>query len=168
MKRKKNREGLYARDCVLNDRYFWEHIKYCIKAVMPLVCVLREVDSEVRPAMGYIYKLMDSAKGKIARSFGNVEAKYISIWKRIDARWNPQLHRPLHAAGYYLNPQFRYEDDFTCDEELKEGLEACMDRMIDDQQERINAELQLDLYDRKLSKFGSNMALRTRKVRSPG
>ncbi|KAK9922662.1 hypothetical protein M0R45_031117 [Rubus argutus] len=118
----------------------------------------------VRPASN---KLMDSAKDKIARSFGHLEAKYLSIWKRIDARWNPQLHRPLLVAGYYLNPQFRYEDNFSCDEKVKAGLEACMGRMIDDQQEHINAELQLDLYDHKLSKFGSVMALQTRKVRSP-
>lgn len=48
MYEKKKKDGLYVMDCVLHDRYFWEHVKYCIKAVMPLVCVLREVDSDVR------------------------------------------------------------------------------------------------------------------------
>ncbi|RVW92081.1 hypothetical protein CK203_037088 [Vitis vinifera] len=36
------------------------------KTTVPLVSVLREVDSEERPTMGYIYELMDSAKEKIA------------------------------------------------------------------------------------------------------
>ena len=50
--------------------------------------------------MGYIYELMDSAKEKIAFNCGGVERKYDPIWKKIDTRWTPQLHRPLHAAGY--------------------------------------------------------------------
>ncbi|RVX08178.1 hypothetical protein CK203_017670 [Vitis vinifera] len=80
---------------------------------VPLVSVLREVDSEERPAMGYIYELMDSAKEKIAFNCRGMERKYGPIWRKIDARWTPQLHRPLHAVGYYLNPQLRYGDKFS-------------------------------------------------------
>jgi len=32
---------------------------------------------------------------------------YMPIWNIIDARWELQLHRPLHAAAYYLNPHCR-------------------------------------------------------------
>ena len=72
------------------------------------MAVLREVDSEERLAMGYIYELMDAAKEKIAFNCANNERNYGPIWKKIDDRWTVQLHRPLHAAGYYLNPQFFY------------------------------------------------------------
>ena len=92
---------------VLFDPNFWLHVAFCIKTTVPLVSVLREVDSEERPAMGYIYELMDSANEKIAFNCGGVERKYGPIWRKFDARWTPQLHRPLHAAGYYLNPQLR-------------------------------------------------------------
>jgi len=34
--------------------------------------------------------------------------RYQPIWDVIDERWDKQLHRPLHATGYYLNPQFHY------------------------------------------------------------
>ena len=80
--------------------------------------------------MGYIYELMDSSKEKIAFNCGGVERKYSPIWRKIDARWTPQLHRPLHATGYYLNPQLRYEDKFSNVDEGRKGLYECMDRML--------------------------------------
>nr|XP_011459711.1 PREDICTED: uncharacterized protein LOC105350056 [Fragaria vesca subsp. vesca] len=163
----KHKDAYDVKKYILRDGNFWNHIAYCIKSVLPLVCVLREVDSEVRPVMGFIFELMDAAKDKIASNLGNVEAKYAPIWKRIDNRWSPQLHQPLHAAGYYLNPQFRYEENFKDTEHVKKGLEDCMDRMLDGDA-RIQAEIQLDLYERKLGKFGSAMAESTRKIRSPG
>ena len=133
-------EGVKARSTVLFDPNFWPHVAFCIKIIVPLVSVLREVDSEERLAMGYIYELMDSAKEKIAFNCGGVERKYDPIWRKIDARWTPQLHRPLHAAGYYLNSQLRYGDKFSNVDEVRKGLFECMDRMLD-YQERLKADI---------------------------
>ncbi|RVX13588.1 hypothetical protein CK203_010298 [Vitis vinifera] len=120
---------------------------------VPLVSVLREVDSEERPAMGYIYELMDSAKEKIAFNCRGMERKYGPIWRKIDARWTPQLHRPLHAAGYYLNPQLRYGDKFSNVDEVRKGLFECMDKMLD-YQKRLKADIQLDSYDQAMGELG--------------
>ena len=49
--------------------------------------------------MGYIYELMDLAKGKIAFTCGGIERNYGLIWIKIDVRWTPQLS----ALGYCLN-----------------------------------------------------------------
>ena len=65
-----------TRSIVLFDPNFWPHVAFCIKTIVPLVSVLREVDLEERSAMGYIYELMDSAKVKIAFNCGGVERKY--------------------------------------------------------------------------------------------
>ena len=111
--------------------------------------------------------LIDAAKDKKARNLGNVVAKYEPIWRRVDNRWNLMLHQPLHAAGYFLNPHFRYEESFKNTEHVKKGLEECMDRMLDGD-DRIKAEVQLDWYERKISRFGCEMAMSTRKKRSPG
>ncbi|KAL6344305.1 hypothetical protein AAG906_037876 [Vitis piasezkii] len=104
--------------------------------------------------MGYIYELMDLAKEKIAFNCWGVERKYGPIWRKIDARWTSQLHRPLHAASYYLNPQLRYEDKFSIADEVRKGLFECMDRMLD-YQERLKADIQLDSYDQAMGEFGS-------------
>ena len=159
-------EGVKTRSTVLFDPNFWPHVAFCIKTTVPLVSVLREVDSEERPAMGYIYELMDLPKEKIAFNCWGVERKYGPIWRKIDARWTPQLHRPLHAAGYYLNPQLRYGDKFSNVDEVRKGLFECMDRMLD-YQERLKADIQLDSYDQAMGEFGSRIAIDSRTLRSP-
>ena len=63
------------------------------------------VDSD-KPAMGFVYEAMDQAKEQIKAAYGDKRQKYIPLWRIIDERWNKQLHRPLHAAGYYLNPRY--------------------------------------------------------------
>lgn len=162
----KNKDGVVARKIVLHDANFWSHVAFCIKVVIPLVSVLREVDSEERPAMGYIYELMDAVKEKIAFNCGNVERKYKLIWNKIDKRWGPQRHHPLHAAGYYLNPQLHYEETFTNSKEVREGLYACMDMMLSGD-ERVQADCQLDNYIYAEGDFGSEVAVKCRKLRSP-
>ena len=77
--RAKKHKGVKTRSTALFDPNFWPDVAFCIKTTIPLVCVLREVDSKERPAMGYIYELMNSAKEKIAFNCGGVERKYIPI-----------------------------------------------------------------------------------------
>ncbi|WKA11308.1 hypothetical protein VitviT2T_028819 [Vitis vinifera] len=151
-------EGVKTRSTVLFDPNFWPHVAFCIKTTVPLVSVLREVDLEERLAMGYIYELMDSAKEKIAFNCRGMERKYGPIWRKIDARWTPQLHRPLHVVGYYLNPQLRYGDKFSNVDEVRKGLFECMNSMLD-YQERLKADIQLDSYDQAMGEFGSCIAI---------
>ena len=53
--------------------------------------------------MRYIHKAMDKAKEIIQKTFNKNEEKYKNIFANIDERQNHQLHRLLHATGYYLN-----------------------------------------------------------------
>ena len=93
-----------------------------MKIAEPLVKVLRLVDGE-RLAMGYIYEAMDQEKEQIKATYKDRVAKYGPIWEIIDNRWNNQLHRPIHAVGYFLNPRYHYKvqlgDDVTG--EVKDG-----------------------------------------------
>ncbi|XP_050207472.1 uncharacterized protein LOC126656891 [Mercurialis annua] len=90
---------------MLSDVRFWKSVKYCLKCVSPIVKVLRLVDGDAKLAMGYIYEVMDRAKEQIANNFNKQLTKYERVWKIIDTRWDLQLHMPLHAAGYFLNPK---------------------------------------------------------------
>ena len=78
---------------------FWRNIAYTLKLTGTLVTVLRLVDGEKRPAMGYIYEAMDRAKESIAKSFPTQEDLYKETFEIIDHGWEHQLHRLLHAAG---------------------------------------------------------------------
>ena len=83
--------------------------------------------------MGFIYEAMDRAKEAIQRAFNNNERKYKDIFAIIDKRWDCQLHHPLHAAGYYLNPKFFYTNpNIDNDNEVMDGLYKCIDRLSED------------------------------------
>ncbi|XP_058181206.1 uncharacterized protein LOC131299638 [Rhododendron vialii] len=74
----KTRNGLDVQQIVL-DAKFWNAIRYCLKGVLPLVKVLRLVDGDAKPAMGYIYEAMDRAKEQIEKNFNKVKKRYAAI-----------------------------------------------------------------------------------------
>jgi len=98
-------EGKQVLNLVLSDDRFWRSITYCLKCVIPLVKVLRLVDGGAKPIISYIYEAMNRVKEQIAENFQVIKTRYKKVWKIIDTRWNLQLHRPLHATTYYLNPR---------------------------------------------------------------
>ncbi|XP_028092495.1 uncharacterized protein LOC114292681 [Camellia sinensis] len=125
-------------------------------------------ESREKPPMGYIYEAMDRAKEAIANSFnGNVE-KYKDVFQIIDQRWNAQLHRPLHAAGFYLNPEFFYKDPRAAKhKEIVSGLYQCISRLIPvlEVQDKVTADLKK--YENAKGLFGIPMAIRQRTTRVP-
>ncbi|XP_030955048.1 uncharacterized protein LOC115977364 [Quercus lobata] len=148
---------------------FWNTVVYSLKVSGPIVRVLRLVDGEKRPAMGYIYEAMDRAKEAIEKSFNGREERYKEIFEIIDRRWDCQLHRPLHAAGYFLNPEFFYDNrsEIERDEEVMAGLYKCIQRLVPNinQQDKILEEL--TSYKREEGLFGLEMAKRQRKKKAP-
>ena len=59
----------------MDTRGFWKNVVMCLKGALPLVKVLRLVDSDENPAMGFIYEAMAQAKRQIKENFNNVEKK---------------------------------------------------------------------------------------------
>ncbi|XP_050937796.1 uncharacterized protein LOC103500453 [Cucumis melo] len=147
---------------------FWTTIVFALKVSCPLVRVLRLIDGKKKPPMGYIYEAMDRAKEAIAKSFNNNEEKYKDIFIIIDRRWKLQLHRPLHAVGYYLNSSFFYlNSNIQEDDEIVYGLYSCITKMVAslDIQDKILAEL--SKYKRAEALFGQPLAIRQRDKISP-
>ncbi|XP_074375325.1 uncharacterized protein LOC141717112 [Apium graveolens] len=147
---------------------FWNNVVFSLNVVGPLVQVLRLVDEEKKPAMGYIYEAMDRANEAITKSFKKVEKKYSHIYEIIDERWNVQLHQPLHAAGYYLNPEFYSTNlDIESDHEVINGLYTCIEKMVPSQTEQDRIADQISLYRNADNLFGISMARRQRSSKSP-
>ncbi|XP_022156081.1 uncharacterized protein LOC111023053 [Momordica charantia] len=147
---------------------FWNSVVYTLKASGPLVRVLRLVDGD-KPAMGYIYEAMDRAKEAIKSGFNGNEAKYRPIWEIVDKRWDCQLHRPLHAAGYYLNPSLFYDNKerIMQDPEVMDGLIKVIERLIPSIDDQVQCSIELELYNEAKGMFSSNVAIRTRGVKTP-
>ncbi|XP_031378187.1 uncharacterized protein LOC116193587 [Punica granatum] len=88
---------------------FWSECAAIVQISEPLVRVLRIVDSDERPAMGFLLEAMYKAREEMLKRFNKRKKKiepYINI---LDARWDRQLHKNLHAAGYWLNPKYQYD-----------------------------------------------------------
>jgi len=72
-----SQEGKRIERMVLDNR-FWKNVSTCLKATTPLMVVLRLVDTDVKPAMGFIYEEIDYAKEKIRSNFNNIKKRYTS------------------------------------------------------------------------------------------
>ena len=93
--------------------------------------------------MGYIYEGMDRTKEAIKAKSVGIEDKYGPIWDIIDRRWQNQLHKPIHAVAYYLNPAYRFREDMA-DEEVLSGLYTMISKMATN---AIDILLEMDAYN---------------------
>ncbi|XP_059658347.1 uncharacterized protein LOC132304614 [Cornus florida] len=150
-----------------DNRNFWINVANCLKAAIPLIKILRLVDSDERPAMEFIYGAMDRAKEEIKKNFNGIKKWYEPICTIIDARWASQLHQPLHAAAYFLNPQFQYSPSFHLDADVKMGVYKCLQRMVPDSNERLKIDCQMDTFKAARWLFGLDNAILTRSKKSP-
>eukprot|EP00253_Pinus_taeda_P035955 PITA_35955 len=151
-----------------NEEIFWRKAAKIVKLVEPLVKVLQLVDGE-RLAMGFIYEAMDQAKKQIKRAYKDKVAKYGPIWTIIDERWNNQLHRPIHAAEYFLKSQYHYKakEKGALRGEVRDGLIDCIDRMIPLESDQLEIHRQVTTFTNASGTFGKNLAKIAREAKEP-
>ncbi|KAJ9566139.1 LOW QUALITY PROTEIN: hypothetical protein OSB04_002105 [Centaurea solstitialis] len=145
-----------------------QNIDIAVKVGLPLLGVLSLVDGERKPHMGYIYEAMDQAKECIANSFNNKVDKYEELFAIIDKRWTLQLHRPLHAAGHYLNPALFYNDpNIAFDHEVTKGLFACIHKLALNEAEEEAIHSELPIYRAAQGIFKNLIAIKMRSNLAP-
>ncbi|XP_052181647.1 uncharacterized protein LOC127794517 [Diospyros lotus] len=89
------------------------------------------------------------------------------ILEIVDERWELQLHRPLHAVAYYLNPYYHYSPNFKVRAEIKIGLYKCIERMVKDSDERCKIDMQIELFKDAKGLFGFEAAKLVRDKNAP-
>ncbi|XP_073111156.1 uncharacterized protein [Elaeis guineensis] len=104
----KDSKGKKLTDDVLNS-LFWNECATIVKLTEPLIRVLRIVDSDDRPSMGYLYHAMHQARDEMIKRFRRRKIVVEPYLRIVDSRWDLQLHQNLHAAGFWLNPCFQYD-----------------------------------------------------------
>jgi len=159
-------EGQAICRLVTYQESFWDEVKEVCTVTEPLVKVLRLVDGD-KPAMGYLYEAMDRAKESVRayyddKGYQGQERKEM-LWRVIDERWNTTLHRPIHAAGLYLNPAFSYTYGFRFDSEVMSGFFECVQRMVPSADDRLQLTQELEDYKRSTGLFGFEIAMNDRK-----
>ncbi|XP_057833525.2 ABC transporter C family member 9 isoform X2 [Cryptomeria japonica] len=138
-----------------------------LQVTKPLVRVLHMVDGEGMP-MGFIYEAMDRAKEAISHYYRGNTRKCEILWRIIDRRWTNQLHQPIHASAYFLNPKFYFSDSFRADEEVMAGVITCIDNMTPDPELKDKVLDELEIYKNAEGRlFSSQLAIDRRGKQQP-
>lgn len=126
---------------IIRRSTFWNKLHFALKVLALLVDVIRLVDAEERPCMGYIYYAVEDCKKKIEANIGtNERTKYSELLRIIEHRWAEQLHQPLHAAGFYLNPSIYFNEEkhtipIESNSEIKSGMFKAISTLVTNEEE---------------------------------
>ncbi|XP_031261741.1 uncharacterized protein LOC116119942 [Pistacia vera] len=86
---------------IVLDNRFWDDIGIISKVVSPLIRMLRIVDSDERPSIGYVYDGMYRTRMGIKKLFKSKKKLYKPYTTIIKMHWDRMLRRDIHAAAYY-------------------------------------------------------------------
>ncbi|KAJ1272699.1 hypothetical protein BS78_06G222800 [Paspalum vaginatum] len=93
------------------DQSFWKDCAIVCQLSEPIVRVLRIVDSDERPAMGYLFAAFHASREEIVKRFQRKKEFVKPFLSYIDARWDRHFDKNLHAAGFWFNPNNQYNDE---------------------------------------------------------
>ena len=149
-------KGKAAYSTVLNID-FWNGVTMCLKVFAPLEKVLRLVDGDIKPSMGFLYGELIKAKEEIKVALKNSENTYRPILDIVDSKAKDRLDTPLHMTAYLLNPFYCYKDPQIAKEgALLDAVCSCLERLFPDDIEKQTRILMTDLakYTGKEGAFG--------------
>lgn len=126
---------------------FWTNVTLCLKVYTPLVNVLRIVDSDKKPSMGFLYGELRQAKRDIMKAFNNNEKNYGPVIEIIDSMVKDKLDSPLHLMAYFLNP-FYFFRDHDIQFVVKGGVLDCVEVFYFD-----DVEMQCEVMNVEISKY---------------
>jgi len=156
----KSKKGKDATATVLNIN-FWRDVSLCLKVFEPLVKVLRLVDGDVKPSMGYVYGELLKAKREIKEAFGNVEKNYKEVMAIVDKKMKGRLDSPTHVAAYMLNPYYSYSNvAIFSDPTVVEKFMQCVETFYygDDDKEYRTVNEDLEKFQKRQGNFSKKMA----------
>jgi len=77
----------------------------------PLFMLLRLVDSDYKPSMGFVVGMFEDVKEEIRGVYKGKDRDYKPVIDIIEAKAQGRLDSPLHMAAYFLNPLYFYRAD---------------------------------------------------------
>ncbi|KAG6647489.1 hypothetical protein CIPAW_07G082500 [Carya illinoinensis] len=124
---------------VLEDREFWTQCQFIVTISEPLVRVLRLVDGDEKPVMGYLYNAMEKAKENIKARLKNKVSAFMPFIRVIDASKN----------------------------DVSRGFMTCVVKMEPDIDKQDEIIYQIDMYKSANSDFGQPIAIRQHEKSNP-
>ncbi|GJW89834.1 pescadillo-like protein, partial [Tanacetum coccineum] len=141
---------------------FWAGVTLCLKVFTPLVKVLRMVDADWKPSMGFVYGEMIKAKEEIKAVLGDNKKAYEPIIKIIEKKMKGRLDTVLHLMAYLLNPYYFYKDtEIQHDPDVSDAVLAFFEIILagdlDMQLEVTN--LEMPKYKNQMDRFGKELEI---------
>ncbi|TQE07882.1 hypothetical protein C1H46_006531 [Malus baccata] len=156
----KTTKGKVAYATILSS-HFWSGVLLCLKVFEPLFKLLRIVDGDKKPSMGFLYGELQKAKMEIKETFKNNEANYQPILQIIDEKARERLDSPLHLAGYLFNPYYFFKDQsIQHDPIVMEGIFTCVEKFFPDNYEVQNQVINVEMHKYRVKEggFGRHLA----------
>lgn len=146
---------------------FWAGVSLCLKVFTPLVKVLRMVDADWKPSMGFVYGELIKAKEEIKGVLGGNKKAYESVIKIIETKMKGRLDSVMHLTAYLLNPYYFYKDpqiqhDPDVSDAVLEFFETIFTGDLEMQKQVLTVEL--PKYKKKMDRFGKELAISSCKV----
>ncbi|XP_057746401.1 uncharacterized protein LOC130965656 [Arachis stenosperma] len=111
-----------AVSAIILDCKFWDDCFTVCKLVGPLIYLLRVVDADDKSSLGYVYEGMLRAEDAFKEMFRQSKTAYQPYTDMINSRWDKHLKKDLHAAAYFLNPKFVFNENYKEAPDVMRGL----------------------------------------------
>nr|XP_025632247.1 uncharacterized protein LOC112726904 [Arachis hypogaea] len=140
-----------AVSAIILDCNFWDDCFTVCKLVGPLIYLLRVVDADDKPSLGYVYEGMLRIEDAIKEMFRQSKIAYQPYTDIINSRWDKHLKKDLHAATYFLNPKFFFNENYKEAPDVMRGFLDlvtlyCKCNNLDSVQMNSGGEIDADLY----------------------
>lgn len=155
---------------VVHSVKFWNTIKDCLLASLPLLQVLRVVDGDEKPAMAELCAAMDFAKGKMKQGLENKQRLLKKVMRIVERRWESQMEVELYGAALFLNPGKFFdlkENDYSYSCQLRMKFNDVLEKLVTDTSLVEKISNQADQYENSRNAFGKQLSIRQRKSKSP-
>ncbi|KAI3448609.1 hypothetical protein Pfo_005274 [Paulownia fortunei] len=140
---------------VVLDTRFWSDCAMIVGVVAPLIHLLRIIDTDRRPSIGYVYDGMYRAKKAIKNIFNNKK----------------RLYRPftnIHASTYLLNPAFTYDKEkMYTKTEIMDGFVEMVTTLIIDKYVQRKCINKVSIFQDRLGSFNRQLAFNSSKNMQP-
>ena len=156
-----------CRDIVMNEN-FWKNSLITVKVMTPLLKLLRLLDSDEKPAIGYVYDGMRRARKGVKELFKKKKELYKPYTNIIDRRWDRMLRKSIHCAAYWLNPAIQYDRANLCKKnEVVQGVLEMAEKYFQGQA-LVDLTSTLGHFRDATGTFGRPSAVASRSVSCPG
>ncbi|CAN1184803.1 hypothetical protein LINPERPRIM_LOCUS39324 [Linum perenne] len=162
----KTEKGKKVSEIIL-DSQFWGDCLEVVKVVVPIIKLLKFVDSDAKPSLPYVYEGMKMIVKGIKDIYNDKESLYKQYVDIVNTRWDKHLKGDLHKAAYYLNPVLVYKHKESAGEVMKTSILNLLEKpaICSDPMQALR---ELRLYEDAKGSFGRDLAIKGRSQFHPG